>query len=305
MFNGMVVSLAPVNAPQTFMSVQNMGTNNGTKLVTWTAMNGTGPGPAQVFRIQQRPDGRFSLRPLNAPHMAVDMTGKIQQHIHLWQGDDNNANQGWSIEPHPGCPGNFMLRTHLGAVLDCDLGQGGAPGSKVHTWPQTGAPNQAWNIRPDMNAILTSPGFPQEGTLLQLFPANAPQTCMSLNNQGTNNGTQLVTWGDHNAPSQRFCVHRRPNGSISLHPVSCPNMAVDMTGQAQKHIHIWQADDNNMNQCWWVAPGTQAGTITLRCHLGTLLDCDLGTGGAPGSKIHTWPQTGAPNQNWRVEIGWS
>jgi len=300
-FAGSTVSLHPMNSPQTCLSVEGSGQNNGTKIMTWGDQNL----PNQQWMVMPRPDGKFSLRPMHAQQMALDFTGQTQQQCHIWQADDNNANQGWSIEANPAAPGSYTLRCAAGAVLDCDLGTGGGQGSKIHTWSQTGAPNQAFQIKPCMNAMVNQPGFPFEGTLVQLFPSNAPQTCVSVEGSGQNNGTKIMTWGDQNLPNQRFRCHRRANGCVSLHPVHAPHMALDTTGNVAQQCHIWQADDNNANQNWTFQPNPAApGSFILRTAAGSVLDCDLGTGGGQGSKIHTWQPTGAPNQTFNVTLGW-
>jgi hypothetical protein len=141
--------------------------------------------------------------------------------------------------------------------------------------------------------------FPPEGYICHIVPMNNQGVVVDVSGVASHNGAKIHMWGVTGAGNQKWRVHRRMDGSVSFHPLHAPHMALDMTGNGQTQCHIWQNDDNNANQSFFVEPNQmgQPNVVCLRSERnGMYLDCDLSIGGQQGSKVHTWNKTGAPNQ---------
>jgi alpha-L-fucosidase len=141
---GQLVHIVPMHHQGLVADVEGFGTQNGSKVHMWSLTGNAN----QKWRVHRRSNGTVSFHPLNAPHMALDMTGSAAQQCHIWQADDNNPNQSFRLEPNGN--GAFKLRSQNGSgpLLDCDLSKNSQPGTKLHTWAQdTNAPNQQWMLR--------------------------------------------------------------------------------------------------------------------------------------------------------------
>lgn len=212
------------------------GTVNGTAIQAYS-WNGTA---AQKYYIYDAGNGKIVLEPACAPGSVIDQGG-TNSCIHLWEYTANNANQMFTLQ--------ISAKANLASSFNAKIMIYNTDSKKTALYEDSNGDivHKKWEELDTNDKWRYVWHFEKNADGSYSIKSMYDNKGFDCNNWGTDNGTNITTFGYYGSSAQNWNIYNVSGGRYVLEPQCAPGRVAD-AGGTNGSLHLWEYTDNNANQ---------------------------------------------------------